>query len=164
MSDSLWSYGRKPARFLCPCNSLGKNAGGLPFPPPRDRPNPGMKSVSLESPALAIRFFTIRAAGQSQSPHSLLPLSSLGVYTFVLYICVSISALQISSSVSFYRCHIYMLLDSICFSLSGLLYSVWQSLGPPKVCANGILSLLLMASIPSYICITSFSIPLLMDI
>ena len=31
---------------------------GLPFPPPRDLPNPGIKPTSLEPPALAGRFFT----------------------------------------------------------------------------------------------------------
>ena len=46
---------------------------------------------------------------QPQSPNSSHPhphpplLSSLGVHTFVLYICVSISALQTSSSVPFFQ-------------------------------------------------------------
>ena len=31
---------------------------GLPFPTPGDFPNPGIKPPSLESPALADRFFT----------------------------------------------------------------------------------------------------------
>ena len=31
---------------------------GLPFPSPGDLPNPGIKSVSLVSPALADKFFT----------------------------------------------------------------------------------------------------------
>jgi len=31
---------------------------GLPGPPPRDLPDPGIKPVSLTSPALAGRFFT----------------------------------------------------------------------------------------------------------
>ena len=34
---------------------------GLPFPPPGDLPNPGIKPVSLASPILAGRFFTTRA-------------------------------------------------------------------------------------------------------
>ena len=32
---------------------------GLPFPPPEDLPYPGIKSISLKSPALAGEFFTI---------------------------------------------------------------------------------------------------------
>ena len=52
------------------------------------------------------------------------PLSPLGVHTFVLYICVSISALQTGSSVPFSRFHIYVLKYDICFSLSDLLHSV----------------------------------------
>ena len=34
---------------------------GLPFPTPRDLPNPGIEPTSLESCALVGRFFTIRA-------------------------------------------------------------------------------------------------------
>ena len=33
--------------------------GGLPCPPPGDLPNPGIEPISLMSPALAGRFFTI---------------------------------------------------------------------------------------------------------
>ena len=35
---------------------------GMPCPPPGDLPNPGIKPVSLVSPALAGRFFTTTAA------------------------------------------------------------------------------------------------------
>ena len=35
---------------------------GLPFPPPRDLPNPGMEPASLVSPALAGGFFTTSVA------------------------------------------------------------------------------------------------------
>ena len=34
---------------------------GLPFPTPRGLPDPGIKPVSLKSPALAVRFFTTSA-------------------------------------------------------------------------------------------------------
>ena len=37
---------------------------GLPFPPSGDLPNPGIKPVSLESPALAGRFFTTVLPGK----------------------------------------------------------------------------------------------------
>ena len=37
---------------------------GLPFPPPRDILNPGIESVSPESPALAGGFFTIDPPGK----------------------------------------------------------------------------------------------------
>ena len=36
---------------------------GLPFPPPGDLPNPGIKPVSLVSPALADTFFTTEPLG-----------------------------------------------------------------------------------------------------
>ena len=34
---------------------------GLPFPPPGDLPNPGIKSTSSVSPAMAVGFFTTNA-------------------------------------------------------------------------------------------------------
>ena len=37
---------------------------GLPFPPPGDLPSPGIKSKSLESPALSGRFFTPEPLGK----------------------------------------------------------------------------------------------------
>ena len=39
----------------------------LPFPSPEDLPYPGIEPVSLMSPALADRFFTIRPPGKRQS-------------------------------------------------------------------------------------------------
>ena len=48
----------------------------------------------------------------------------LGVCTFVLYVCVSISALHIGSSVPFFRFHIHELIYDICFFLSDLLQLV----------------------------------------
>ena len=46
--------------------------------------------------------------------------SFLGIHMFVLYVCVSISALQVSSSVSFSRFHIKVILyNSFFFPLSG---------------------------------------------
>ena len=38
----------------------------LPFPPPRDLPDPGIELMSLASPALAGRFFTIAPPGKPQ--------------------------------------------------------------------------------------------------
>ena len=46
--------------------------------------------------------YTVVYICQSQSPVHLIPLPPLGIHTFILYVCVSISALQISSSVSFF--------------------------------------------------------------
>ena len=37
---------------------------GLPFPPPGDLPNPGIKAASLVSPALAGGFFTAAPPGE----------------------------------------------------------------------------------------------------
>ena len=38
---------------------------GLPFPPPGDLPNPGIKPMSPASPALSGGFFTTEPPGQS---------------------------------------------------------------------------------------------------
>ena len=42
--------------------SLQEYCSGLPFPPPGDLPDPGIKPVSFMSPALAEGFFTTSAA------------------------------------------------------------------------------------------------------
>ena len=50
MSNSLWPHALQPARLLGPCNSPGKDTmEWLPFPSPRDLPNPG---IEPRSPAL----------------------------------------------------------------------------------------------------------------
>ena len=63
------------------------------------------------------------------------------------------------------RFHICALIYDICFSLSDLLHSVWQSVGP-FVSANGAVLVFSMAEfIPLYVCTTSsLSTPLLVDI
>ena len=56
MSGSVRPQGLQPSRLLCPWDSPGKNTGsGLPRPPPRDLPDPGIEPMS---PALAGRFVT----------------------------------------------------------------------------------------------------------
>ena len=57
------------------------------------------------------------------------PCSLLGIHIFVLYECVCISAMQITSSVPFSR-FMYVSIYNIHFSLFDLLHSVWHSLGP----------------------------------
>ena len=42
----------------------------------------------------------------------------------VLYVCISIPALQIHASVHFYRFHLYALKYEVCFSFSDLLHSL----------------------------------------
>ena len=88
------------------------------------------------------------------TPTSPLPaVSPLGVHTFFLYVCVSISALQTSSSVPFSTFHIYALIYGICFSLSDLLHSVWQSLDASTYLQlTQFHSFLWLSNIPLYIC------------
>ena len=59
MSDSaiLWTVTHQAP--IVHGDSPGKNTGGgLPFPPPGDLPDPGIKLASLLFPALAGRVFT----------------------------------------------------------------------------------------------------------
>ena len=49
LSDSLRSHGLQPARLLCPGILQARIVNGLPFPIPRDLPNPG---IELGSPGL----------------------------------------------------------------------------------------------------------------
>ena len=46
--------------------SRRKYWSGLPCPPPRDLPDPGIKPASLMSPALASRFFTTSTTWEAQ--------------------------------------------------------------------------------------------------
>ena len=53
--DSLRLYGLKPARLLCPWGfSRQEYCSGLPCPPPRELPNPGIKprSSALQADSL----------------------------------------------------------------------------------------------------------------
>ena len=79
----------------------------------------------------------------------------------------SIPALPLGSSVPlffFFRFHIYVLAYSICFSLSDLLHSVWQTLGPStSQQITQFCFFLWLSNIPLYTCATSLSVHLLMD-
>ena len=77
-----------------------------------------------------------------------------GVHMFVIYICVSISALQIGSSVPFFQIpHISI---NIYFFLSDLLHSISQSLGPSmSLQKTQFWSFLWLSNIPLYICTSS---------
>ena len=59
VSNSLHAHGLEPTRLLCPWGfSRQEYWSGLPCPPPGDLLNPGIKPMSLMSPALADGFFT----------------------------------------------------------------------------------------------------------
>ena len=85
---------------------------------------------SIEFPVLYSQFL-LAICFINSSVYMLIPISQsipfpflLGIHMFVLYISVSIFALQISSSIPYSRFHIYALIYNICFSLSCLLHSV----------------------------------------
>ena len=65
LSDSLCCCGLDPTmKLLCPIGfSRQEYWSGVPFPSPGDLPDLGIEPMSLMSPALAGRFFTISAAG-----------------------------------------------------------------------------------------------------
>ena len=56
---TLWTVARQAPLYMG--FSRQECCSGLPFPPPGDLPNPGVKLVSLTSPALADGFFTTNA-------------------------------------------------------------------------------------------------------
>ena len=57
----------------------------------------------------------------------------------------------------FFRFHIYVLAYGICFSLSGLLHSVWRTLGPStSLQITQFHFFLWLSNSPLYICATSF--------
>ena len=59
------SPGLQSTRLLCPWNFPGQEYWNrLPFPPPGDLPDPGIKPTSLASPALAGGFFTAAPSGK----------------------------------------------------------------------------------------------------
>ena len=85
----------------------------------------------------------------------------------VLYVCVFIPVLPLGSSAPFFffRFHIYVLAYGICFSLSYLLHSVRQTLGPSTSLQITLFRFFLwLSNIPLCICVTSsLSIHLSMD-
>ena len=72
---------------------------------------------------------------------------------------------RIFMTLFFFRFHVYVLVYGICFPLSDLLHSVWQSLGPStSLQLTQFRSFLWLSNIPLYICATSsLFIHLLMD-
>ena len=105
----------------------------------------------------------------SQSPSSshhhhpcLPPLVSMHLFSTSVSLFLPCKLVQLYH---FSRFHIYVLIYDICFSLSALLHSVWQSLGPSiSLQMTQFHSSLWLSNIPLYICTTSLSIRLLKDI
>ena len=60
--ETAWTVTRQPP--LSMEFSRQEYWSGLPFPPPGDSPNLGIKPKSLVSPALAGEFFTIEPPGK----------------------------------------------------------------------------------------------------
>ena len=86
-----------------------------------------------------------------------------------LYLCLySYPVLRFVRNIYIYiyfRFHIYVLAYGICFSLSDLLHSVWQILrSSTSLWITQFRFFLWLSNIPLYICATSLSIHLAMDI
>ena len=70
MSDSLWPHGLQPSRLLCPWGfSRLEYWSGLPFPPPEDPPNPGIKPRSPVLEADSLPFELLGKLSQEGSDH-----------------------------------------------------------------------------------------------
>ena len=101
-----------------------------------------------------ISVYTSVPISQFITPHNHFPtLVSIRLFS------ASVSQFLPCKSVHLYhfsRFHIYTLIYDICFSLSDLLHSVWQSLDP-STCLQmtQFRSFLWLSDIPSYICTTS---------
>ena len=52
------------------------------------------------------------------------------LYVYSLHLCLHFCIANKIIYTNFFRFHIYALIYDICFSLSDLLHSIWQSLGP----------------------------------
>ena len=65
--ETQWTVFHQTVAYQAPL-SMGffrqEYKSGLPFPPPGDLPNPGIKAASLVSPALAGGFFTAAPPGE----------------------------------------------------------------------------------------------------
>ena len=53
---------------------------GLPFPPPGDLPNPGIKPTSLLSPALTGGFFMAEPSGKPKPVHNYMSIAVCQLY------------------------------------------------------------------------------------
>ena len=100
------------------------------------------------------------------APASPSPPSCPQVHSLCLRIYSCLATRFISTIFFPFRFHIYVLSYGICFSLSDLLHSVWQTLGPSTSLQITQFHIFLwLSNIPLYICATSsLSIHLLMDI
>ena len=104
----------------------------LPDLPPISFPTPPVAEPQFEFSGSYIKFplaicFTYGIVNFYVTLSIHLPLSLLSshhVHRSVLYVCFSIAALQINSSVPSFRFHIYALAYDICLSVSDLLHSV----------------------------------------
>ena len=73
------------SRLLCPLDNPGKNTGvSCHALPQGDLPNPGIKPMSLISPALANLFFTTRATWETPGLHSF-PLPRIPFFDISLF-------------------------------------------------------------------------------
>ena len=80
---------------------------------------------------LSILHFVVYICPCYSLTSSQLPLPPPCVLKSILYVCVFIPVLPLGSSEPFFfRFHIYVLAYGICFSLSDLLHSIRQTLGP----------------------------------
>ena len=98
MPNSLQAHGQQLTMFLCPQNFPGNNThprGELPFPPPENIPDLGVKPSSSTSPALAVGLFTTDPSLEADryidyiyTIYNLFILFHTCVYIYI-YVCMS---------------------------------------------------------------------------
>ena len=87
------------------------------------------------------------------TPHRFPPLVSIYLFSTSVSLFLPCKPVHLYH---FSRFHIYVLINGICFSLSQLLHSVWQSLDPStSLQMTQFRSFLWWSNIPLYICTTS---------
>ena len=86
----------------------------------------GVSRVTRQIPIGCLFYVWYACFQATLSMHPTLPFLpySHRVRTSVLFVCVSIAALKIDSSMSSFKFHIYVLAYDICFPLSDLIHSV----------------------------------------
>ena len=137
--------------------SLSNVPSSPPHPSYLSRSSQGTKlcclcrtEASHQPSALCTVVFTRQAYSPSSS--HLLPSR---VHMTILYCCISIPPCKQAHLNRLSRFHTYASIYNICFSLSDLLHSVWQTLGPtPSLQMTQFYSFLCLSNIPLYICIT----------
>ena len=144
----------QPWVYMCPL-PLESSSYPLPHPTPLGCPRtPGWAPCVIQQlPSSYLSHISECVCFDATLKPSHSPPSPAVSTKSVLYVCISVAALQISSSVPFSRSHIYAFRYHICFSLSDLLHSLRQALGSStSLELTQMCSFIWQGNTPLYIC------------